>query len=198
MGSRGRARVVGMAGVMPFGNRDRDPQGIALLRVVARVLEELVVANERDGQEAGRAAHEVTKFHGLRAPSIGVCDYLERISRFSGCSNECFVLSLIYIDRLIMRKRIVLDSLNVHRLVITSVMLAAKFFDDHYLDNAHYAAVGGVPRLEVNVLELEFLFLLEFNLHVTAADYYQYHEALRQKSSQTESDVVLLPPPPPV
>merc|ERR1712216_265668 len=77
-------------------------------------------------------------------------------------------------------------------------MGAAKFFDDHYLDNAHYAAVGGVPRLEVNVLELEFLFLLEFNLHVTETDYYQYHEALRQKSSQTPSEVPLLPPPPPL
>ena len=34
---------------MPFGNRDRDPQGIVLLRTVAQVLEELVLANEQDG-----------------------------------------------------------------------------------------------------------------------------------------------------
>ena len=60
-------------------------------------------------------------------------------------------------------------------------MLAAKFFDDHYLDNQHYAAVGGVPKGEMNVLELEFLFLLEFNLHVTRADYDMYRTALHAK-----------------
>jgi hypothetical protein len=91
------------------------------------------------------------------------------------------VLALIYIDRLITKRRIVLDPLNVHRLLVTSVMLAAKFFDDHYLDNQHYAAVGGVPKGEMNVLELEFLFLLEFNLHVTRADYDMYKTALHAK-----------------
>jgi hypothetical protein len=86
-----------------------------------------------------------------------------------------------YIDRLISKRKIVLDSLNVHRLVVTSVMLAAKFFDDMYLDNQHYAAVGGVPKIEMNILELEFLFLLEFNLFVTTADYDMYRSALHAK-----------------
>ena len=99
--------------------------------------------------------------------------------------DECFVLALIYIDRLITKRRIVLDQLNVHRLLVTSVMLAAKFFDDHYLDNQHYAAVGGVPKAEMNVLELEFLFLLEFNLHVTRADYDMYRTALHAKFEGT-------------
>ena len=78
-----------------------------------------------------------------------------------------------------------LDPLNVHRLLVTSVMLAAKFFDDHYLDNQHYAAVGGVPKGEMNILELEFLFLLEFNLHVTQADYDMYRTALHAKFEGT-------------
>ena len=74
-----------------------------------------------------------------------------------------------------------MDALNVHRLIVTSVMLAAKFFDDMYLDNHHYAAVGGVPKAEMNILELEFLFLLEFNLFVTTSDYDMYRSALCAK-----------------
>jgi hypothetical protein len=95
--------------------------------------------------------------------------------------DECFVLALVYIDRLITLRRVVLDALNVHRVLITSVMLAAKFFDDLYLDNEHYAAVGGIPNHEMNTLELEFLFLLEFNLHVTTADYDLYRTTLYNK-----------------
>jgi hypothetical protein len=65
--------------------------------------------------------------------------------------------------------------------LITSVMLAAKFFDDHHLDNNHYAQVGGVAKSEMNVLELEFLFLLEFNLHVTLHDFDRYRTVLYSK-----------------
>jgi len=165
-------------GIMPFGSKDRGEAGELLIKVVSSVLEELVAAPTQSGEVEGIP---ITKFHGLRAPSIAVSDYLVRISKFSGCSDECFVLALIYIDRLITKRRIVLDQFNVHRLLVTSVMLAAKFFDDHYLDNQHYAAVGGVPKGEMNVLELEFLFLLEFNLHVTRADYDMYRTALYAK-----------------
>ena len=43
----------------------------------------------------------------------------------------------------------VISSLNVHRLLITSIMLASKFFDDVYYNNAYYARVGGISNSEV-------------------------------------------------
>ena len=43
----------------------------------------------------------------------------------------------------------VISSLNVHRLLITSIMLASKFFDDVYYNNAYYARVGGISNIEV-------------------------------------------------
>jgi hypothetical protein len=172
-----------MAGIMPLGNKERGEPGDRLVKVVGEILEELVSSSQKQNQGVVKPM-AVTKFHGLRAPSIAVTDYLKRISKFSGCSDECFVLALIYIDRLITRRKIVLDSLNVHRLLVTAVMLSAKFFDDHYLDNQHYASVGGVSKVEMNTLELEFLFLLEFNLHVTTQDYEAYHNALLSKFNE--------------
>ena len=44
-------------------------------------------------------------------------------------------------------------------------MLAAKFFDDQYFNNAYYAKVGGVPTNEMNTLEVEFLFMSNFTLY---------------------------------
>jgi len=41
--------------------------------------------------------------------------------------------------------------------------------------------VGGVSKTEMNTLELEFLFLIEFNLHVTTPDYEAYRSALNAK-----------------
>jgi len=57
------------------------------------------------------------------------------------------VLALIYVDRLIQQGRFALTPLNVHRVLITAVMLAAKFFDDQYFNNLYYAKVGEQSRL---------------------------------------------------
>jgi len=175
---------------MPYVMQERDPASRVLLQVIASVLEELV----RKGEERRRKTNDLqmTKFHGLRAPSIALPDYLQRIAQFSGCSKECFVLMLVYIDRLVTNKEIPLDALNVHRLVITGTLLAAKFFDDHYLDNAHYSAVGGLPRNEINELELEFLFLLGFQLYVHTENYNTYYTTL---TNMVQSRTVQAPMP---
>jgi Cyclin len=92
--------------------------------------------------------------------------FLSRIHKYACCSNECFILALIYIDRLIQRNNFLLTELNVHRVVITAVLLAAKFFDDAYYNNAYYSKVGGVLVSEMNGLEVDFLFRINFSLHV--------------------------------
>lgn len=112
-----------------------------LVPVLARVLAELCKRNDHIAVDPSH----VTKFHALRAPAISIEDYLQRISKYSGCSEECFILSLIYVDRLInQNQNLIVNSLCVHRLIITSIMLAAKFFDDQYFNNAYYGKVGGV------------------------------------------------------
>lgn len=84
----------------------------------------------------------LSKFHALRPPAISIKDYLQRVAKYAACSGECFVLALVYIDRIIQSNpTFVVNSLNIHRLLITSIMLAAKFFDDQYFNNAYYAKV---------------------------------------------------------
>jgi hypothetical protein len=66
---------------------------------------------------------------------------------------------------------------------VFSVMLAAKFFDDQYYNNAYYAQIGGVSTEEINTLEVEFLFMINFSLHVTRELYDQYHRELTKHMS---------------
>jgi len=123
---------------------------------------------------AGRP-QRVTRFHAIRAPQLSIGDYLARISTYFQCSNECFVLALIYIDRIVkLHPEFTISSLNIHRLLVTSVMLAAKFFDDVYYSNSYYAKVGGVRTPELNALEAQFLRLIEWKLHVFPQEYEQY------------------------
>lgn len=103
---------------------------------------------------------------------------LYRIHKYASCSNECFVLALVYIDRLIQRNNFLLTELNVHRVVITAILLAAKFFDDAYYNNAYYAKVGGVLVSEMNGLEVDFLFRINFSLHVPPELFHKYRAEL--------------------
>jgi hypothetical protein len=152
---------------------DQTAEGKAVVTVLAAVLERLVESNSHLPND-----QEVTKFHALKAPGISVRQYLERIHKYASCSTECFILALIYIDRLIQRNNFVLSELNVHRVLVTSVLLAAKFFDDAYYNNAYYAKVGGVLTSEMNGLEVEFLFRINFSLHVTPEIFKKYQDEL--------------------
>ncbi|OQO13123.1 hypothetical protein B0A48_02587 [Cryoendolithus antarcticus] len=60
----------------------------------------------------------------------------------------------------------VVDSFNIHRLVIAGVTCASKFFSDIFYTNSRYAKVGGLPLNELNHLELQFLLLNDFRLSV--------------------------------
>ena len=57
-------------------------------------------------------------------------------------------------------------------------MLAAKFYDDTYLNNGTYARIGGICVEELNTLELEFLFFIDFSLVVSQKEYEKYYNAL--------------------
>ncbi|KAL9124861.1 MAG: hypothetical protein Q9217_005856 [Psora testacea] len=60
----------------------------------------------------------------------------------------------------------VVDSFNIHRLVMAGVTCASKFFSDVFYTNSRYAKVGGLPLVELNHLELQFLLLNDFRLSI--------------------------------
>lgn len=68
-------------------------------------------------------------------------------------------------------------------------MLAAKYFDDFYYNNAYYAKVGGVQGHEINMLELDFLFHINFSLFVTTEEYNKYHSQLVNHASPDSYNV---------
>lgn len=139
-----------------------------VLLALAATLERLVLRNEKCLKDLSEH-RKLTIYHGLRPPNISILKYLERMHKYSNCSPSCFVVGFIFIDHLVHKQPDVpLISLNVHRLLITSVMVATKLLDDVHYNNAFYARVGGISNAELNCLEIDFLFRLDFRLQVTS------------------------------
>lgn len=151
-----------------------EEQPHAVPRVVAIISSLLQqVADHNDisaacGRLKKTAAATASAFEGTSKPSISVRSYLERIFRYANCSSSCYVIAYIYLDRFLRRQpAVAVDSFNVHRFIITSVLVAVKFMDDIYYNNAYYAKVGGISLMEMNYMELDFLFGVGFELNVT-------------------------------
>jgi hypothetical protein len=92
------------------------------------------------------------------------------------CDPGCYVLALVYLERIAQKGA--LDEASVHRSLLLSLVLAAKFWDDERCKNTFYAQVGGVTVEELNELEVRFLRLLEFQLWVGEEVYDDYQRRL--------------------
>lgn len=124
-------------------------------------------------------AHTLTVFHALQVPPISVADYVCRIGTYTYCSPECYITAMVYLDRFLSaNSRVPLTSLNVHRLLITAVLLAIKARDDAYYSNAYYASIGGISNVELNKLELTFLELIDYRLFVHQSEFNTYKDRL--------------------
>merc|ERR1719240_1039645 len=65
-----------------------------------------------------------TRFHSMYVCGMSIHDYLARICKYFQCSNECFVISIVYISRVMRRNPdFRICDLNIHRLVLTGVVL---------------------------------------------------------------------------
>lgn len=153
-----------------------------VLSLLSTLLERSVQNNE-SLLESSQSEDVITIFHGSRAPSLNIEQYLDRIYKYSCCSPSCFVVAHIYMERFIECTSAHLTPLNVHRLLITSVMVAAKFIDDAFYNNAYYARVGGVTTKELNKLEMKFLFGLDFQLHVNVPTFGSYCSLIEKEGT---------------
>jgi hypothetical protein len=126
-----------------------------------------------------------TYFHASKPPSMPIYEYLKRLEEFMKCSDESFILALIYLDRITERESdFVINHFCIHRLFLAALVVAAKFIDDKFYKNDYYARVGGVANWEMNILEHQFLGLIDFNLYVHEDEFSKYQSALFLPPSQ--------------
>ncbi|KAJ2467662.1 cyclin-like protein interacting with PHO85 [Coemansia sp. RSA 2322] len=141
---------------------------------IARMAELIDAVTAANHQSLGHVASDITPFHSRAVPAISVRDYLERVAKFVCLENDSLIAVLVYLDRVtraqIHRPALAPSPFNIHRLLITAIVVAHKFNSDIFFNNARYSKVGGIPLAEMNQLELELLFLARFDLKIDASE----------------------------
>lgn len=150
--------------------------------------------------------NSVMSFRGKHIPQISLEHYFQRIQKYCPTTNDVFLSLLVYFDRISKRcnssnnenandndlhyipekqqeqqhqqQAFVMDSHNIHRLLIAGVTVSTKFFSDFFYSNSRYARVGGISLQELNHLELQFLVLCDFELLISVNELQRYADLL--------------------
>lgn len=156
-----------------------EPSDDAVIRVLAFTLHEAAKQNHL----VTGPTLQLTRFHTLSPPRIPILKYLQMIREKSQCDRSCFVVAMILLDRLVRNNSSLQITPNtVHKLSLCALLTAAKFNTDCHHSNSLWAEIGGVRQEDLNVLELEFLFGLQFSLLIKEEEYEKYSEDLKLKA----------------
>jgi hypothetical protein len=96
-----------------------------------------------------------------------------------------------YIDRLcLLYPAFTINTLTVHRFLITAATVASKGLSDAFWNNATYARVGGIKITELGLLELDFLYRLDWKIVPNPEALVDYYQGLIERSTgyELESD----------
>jgi len=109
-------------------------------------------------------------------------------------SAECGVMSIAYIDRMLLVTGITLHPSNWRRLVLGALIIASKVWEDQAVWNSDF--LRAFPRTslkDLNSIERGYLITLNFNVTLKASVYAKYYFELRTLSSRDEKHFPLLP-----
>ncbi|KAL8841784.1 MAG: hypothetical protein Q9170_000817 [Blastenia crenularia] len=163
--------------VMPSQYETCDVKDLVVL--ISNMLMELVRFNDDIPLKDGR----LTRFHSRAPPGISIKDYLQRLTTHATLSPPILLSMVYYIDRLCaLYPAFTISSLTVHRFLITSATVASKGLSDSFWTNSLYARVGGVSLKELALLELEFLWRVEWRIVPKPEVLVDYYRSLVERT----------------
>lgn len=150
-----------------------------LVTIISGMLMELIRLNDEIPLKDGG----LTRFHSRAPPGISVPDYLLRLTTHATLSPPILLSMVYYIDRLCaLYPAFNISSLTVHRFLIASATVASKGLSDSFWTNNTYAKVGGVSLKELALLELEFLWRVEWRIVPKPEVLCDYYRSLVERS----------------
>ena len=160
-----------------------------LIVVISRMLTSLTKINDqRTAPNLKYIDHgSLTRFHSRSPPQISIFNYLYRLSHYSALEHSVLIATVYYIDLLTLCYPVfAINSLTVHRFLLTATTVGSKSLCDSFCSNKHYAKVGGVNIVELNMLEAEFL--RRVNYRVVPRDFNRDRERRNSATTIDSSD----------
>lgn len=157
---------------------------LILAKVLAEVLDDWLVQLPGfwtlgiQDQEEGAAADLLRVFWQPHAMKITIEDVFVIVAQKGEASHETLLYAVIYLIRMYNHHcnnpSFRMTVYNIERLLMACILLAHKFCDEDVFNNDVWAAMLPVSVKEMNLMELEAVNLVRFDLYVTREQYQQF------------------------
>ena len=115
---------------------------------------------------------------------LQIFNFIKRITFSCKMEPEIPIISLVYIEWLANSQNILINEENWKGVILTTLCLGSKIWDDDSLENEHFPKVmKDVTLKEINTFEWILLDLIGYDLVVKGAEYAKYFFILRTIAS---------------
>lgn len=115
----------------------KDSNTPLVISVLASLISRTMARNERVARNSPRGYSRNLRtgvFDCHETPDMTIQSYLERIFRYTGAGPSVYVVAYVYIDRFCQfNPGFRIAASNVHRLLITTIMVASKYVEDMWV-----------------------------------------------------------------
>ncbi|CAO3636149.1 unnamed protein product [Cunninghamella blakesleeana] len=135
--------------------------------------------------------------------TVAFKQFCAKLLKATQISCACIVVALYYIHRLRSAYPYIHASIGSEvRLFTTALVLANKYLDDNTFTNKTWSEVSNIPVLELNIMEMEFLSALQYNIHIPYDQFFKWilqchpwivPTLLQPSSTMTSSSMTMKP-----
>lgn len=166
--------------------KETEDYNLRVIDMFANILEDLICIDPLESEQSKFSMRNVSVFDCKKPPKMSIKDYLTRIVKYSELEASTLIASLIFMDSFT-QAQIPLTKFNVHRLLITSVVVAIKMNEDVIYKNEFYASIGGIKLELLNSMESVFIELLNFRLHIEKETFESYQKLVESAKIENKN-----------
>ena len=150
---------------------------LKLISSISQKLEKIIENNNYYEYNNDEHNPLINAFNSLEFIDIPIYEFLTRIIMYFNCQDSSLIISLIYLDKLIM-KNININKYNIYQLLFTCLLISVKYNEDNIYKNNYYSEIIGITLEELNLLEYNLYYLLDFNAYIKNETYEYYKKGL--------------------
>ena len=150
---------------------------LKLISSISHKLEKIIENNNYYEYNNDEHNPLINAFNSKEFIDIPIYEFLTRIIMYFNCQDSSLIISLIYLDKLIM-KNININKYNIYQLLFTCLLISVKYNEDNIYKNNYYSEIIGITLEQLNLLEYNLYYLLDFNAYIKNETYEYYKKGL--------------------